>query len=150
MTIEEAHAGGIAEAHNAFEKLTGKQYMLHTARMFAWEKFLVRCKFTKHDIALVVKHLQGEVAAKRAFPPQLWFNNLIEDTDRFEEYLNDAKAKQRNAPMVWMDRDSMLHVMGGKADPARLEKMKDNVISMNERVRWHLNNMREAIKKGGL
>lgn len=142
MTIEESHAGGIAEAHNAFEKLTGKQYMLHTARMFAWEKFLVRRKFTVEDIEIVVKHLQGEIAAKRAFPPQLWFNNLIEDTDRFEEHLNEARAKNRNAVAFKTERDRVLEASGRP----RVSKSEINVISMNDRVKWHLEQLRNAIK----
>lgn len=142
MTIEEAHHGGIASAHEAFERLTGRKYMLHHHRIFAWEKFLVRRKFTVEDIGIVVRHLQREVADKKAFLPQLWFSNVIEDTDRFEEYLNDAKARKRNALPPNTDRDSVLEATGRK------EKQCDqiNAISMSDRVKWHLENMRKTIK----
>lgn len=144
MTIEEAHNGGIASAHATFERLTGKQYMLHTARMFAWEKFLVRRKFAVEDIGVVVKHLQGEVAARRAFAPQLWFVNLIEDTDRFEEYLGEAKAKTRNALPAITSRDVVLETSGR---PRQSRQTEINVISMNDRVKWHLENMRKTINE---
>lgn len=144
MTIEEANqGGGIASAHAAFERLTGKQYMLHTARIFAWEKFLVRRKLTVEDIGIVVKHLHGEVAAKKAFPPQLWFSNLIEQPDRFEEYLNDAKAKTRNAAPPKTDRDSVLEATG-RCKPC--EQRQGGLVGMSERVQYHLDQMRKAAK----
>jgi hypothetical protein len=143
MTVEEANISGIAVAHEAFERLTGKQYMLHPARKFAWEKFLVVRRFTVEDIGVVVKYLQEEIAAKRAYPPQLWWNNLIEQPDRFEEYLNDAKAKNRNAVPVKTNKDVVLEVSGR---PRESKQSEINVISMNDRVKWHLEQMRKAIK----
>lgn len=142
MTIEEAHHGGIASAHEAFERLTGRKYMLHHHRIFAWEKFLVRRKFTVEEIGVVVKYLQGEVAANRAFPPQLWFNNMIEQADRFEEYLNDARAKMRNAKPVKTGKDSVLEATGRPM----AKEVRMSTVSMSDRVKWHLENMRKAIK----
>lgn len=142
MTIEEAHKGGIASAHSAFERLTGKQYQLHTHRVYCWEKFLIGRKFSEADIEKVVRYLQGEIATKRAFPPQLWFANLIEQPDKFEEYLGDAKAKARNALPARTDRESVLESAGMKKETSS----QINVISMNDRVRWHLDEMRKAIK----
>lgn len=142
MTIEEAHNGGIASAHSRFEQMTGKQYQLHTHRIYCWEKFLVGRRFSEEDITKVVQYLQSEIAAKRAYPPQLWFNNLIEQPDRFEEYLGDAKAKARNALPAKTDRDAVLEATG------RTDRQKPlNVISMNDRVKWHLENMRKAVSE---
>lgn len=141
MTIEQAHKDGIASAHTRFEQLTGKQYQLHSARMFAWEKFLVRRRFNEEDLTVVVRYLQKEIAAGKTFPPVLWFNNLIEAPDKFEEYLNDAKAKARNAIVPKTDKDFVLEAVG-----RTIQRKKDiSVISMNERVRWHLDNMRKTI-----
>lgn len=142
MTIEQAHKDGIASAHTRFEQLTGKQYQLHTARMFAWEKFLVRRRFNEEDLAVVVRYLQKEIAAGKTFPPVLWFNNLIETPDKFEEYLNDAKAKARNAIAPKTDRDSVLEATG-RCKPC--EQKRGGLVKMDDRVRWHLDNMRKTI-----
>lgn len=144
MTIEEAHNGGIVSAHAKFEQLTGKQYQLHMARKFAWEKFLVRRKFSEDDMTIVVRYLQKEIREGRTFPPVLWFNNLIEETDKFEEYLNDAKAKARNAQPAKTDRDSVLEATG-RCKPC--EQRQEGLVKMDERVQWHLNNMRKAISE---
>lgn len=144
MTIEQAHQDGIASAHARFEQLTGKQYQLHTARMFAWEKFLVRRRFNEEDLTVVVRYLQKEIAAGKTFPPVLWFNNLIEVPDKFEEYLNDAKAKARNALAPKTDRDSVLEATG-RCKPC--EQKQGGLVKMDERVRWHLDNLRRAIDK---
>lgn len=143
MTIEQAHQGGIANAHSCFERLTGKQYQLHTHRMWCWEKFLVARKFSEADIEKVVRYLQTEIAAKRAYPPQLWFANLIEQPDKFEEYLGDARAKARNALPARTDKDSVLEATG-RCKPCA--ERKASMVSMNDRVRWHLEEMRKAIK----
>lgn len=143
MTIEQAHKDGIASAHCRFEQLTGKQYQLHTARMFAWEKFLVRRKFNEEDLTIVVRYLQKEIAAGKTFPPVLWFNNLIEAPDKFEEYLNDAKAKARNTVPPKTDRDSVLEATG-RCKPC--EQRQDGLVKMDERVQFHLDQMRKAAK----
>lgn len=140
MTIEQAHQSGIASAHTVFECLTGKRYQLHTHRIWHWEKFLVARHFTEADIETVVKYLQSEMAAKRAYPPQLWFVNLIEQPDKFEEYLGDAKAKARNAIPAKTNREAVLESIGRVA-----KKQEDGVITMNERVQWHLLQMRKAV-----
>lgn len=145
MTIEQAHKDGIASAHCRFEQLTGKQYQLHTARMFAWEKFLVKRRFNEEDLTVVVRYLQKEIAAGKTFPPVLWFNNLIEAPDKFEEYLNDAKAKTRNAAPPKTDRDLVLEASG-----LQEYHQPKQIVKMDARVKWHLEQMREAIKKGGL
>lgn len=143
MTIEQAHQGGIASAHAAYEKLTGNQCQLTTHRIWCWEKFLVGRKFTSADMETVVKYLHGEVAANRAYLPQLRLYNLIDpdQLDRFEAYLNEARAKKRNAAPVKTNRDAVLE---GSGRP-RVRKSEINVISMNERVKWHLEEMRKAV-----
>lgn len=143
MTIEQATQSGIASAHAAFERLTGKRYQLHTHRIWHWEKFLVIRKFTEADIEAVVKYLQGEIATKRAYPPQLWFVNLIEQPDKFEEYLGDAKAKARNAIPAKTNRDAVLEAAGRPA----CKPCSSGVVNLNERVQWHLLQMRKAVNE---
>lgn len=141
MTIQEAHQGGISKAHALYERLTGRQLTLHPARMFAWEKFLAVHKFTEGDIELVIRYIQNQIREGRNFPAALWFRNTIEDPVKFEEILNDARARKRNTPAPQTDKERVL-CSTGRCPPSK----KTPVVTMNERVQWHLDQMRKAIK----
>lgn len=139
MTIQEAHQGGITKAHALYGRVTGRQLALHPARMFAWEKFLVVHKFTEGDIEMVLHYLQKQIREGNNFPAALWFRNTIEDPIKFEELLNDARARKRNALPAKTDKDNVLCATG-RCPPSS----KVPIVTMNERVQWHLNQMRKA------
>lgn len=140
MTIQEAHQGGITKAHALYGRVTGRQLALHPARMFAWEKFLVIHKFTETDIELVLHYLQKQIREGNNFPAALWFRNTIEDPIKFEEILNDARARKRNALPARTDKESVQCATGR----CRTQR-EQQIISMNERVQWHLSQMRKAV-----
>lgn len=142
MTIQEAHQGGITKAHALYERLTGRTLSMHPARMFAWEKFLVIHKFTEADIELVLCYLQKQIREGNNFPAALWFRNTIEDPAKFEELLNDARARKRNALPARTDKESVQCATG--RCPIKKEQP---IISMNERVRWHLERMRKIVNE---
>lgn len=140
MTIQEAHQGGMTKAHALYERLTGRTLSMHPARMFAWEKFLVVHGFAEADIELVVRYLQTQIREGHNYPAALWFRNTIEDPAKFEELLNDARAKKRNALPARTDKESVLCATG-RCPP----KKEQPIVSMNERVQWHLLQMRRAV-----
>lgn len=142
MTIQEAHQSGISKAHALYERLTNRQLILHPARMFAWEKFLVVHRFAEADIELVIRYLQNQIREGHNFPAALWFRNTIEDPTKFEELLNDARARKRNAIPVQTNRESILAATGRVA-----KKQEAGIITINERVRWHLEQMRRIVNE---
>jgi hypothetical protein len=87
----------IPNLHGLYVRLSGRDIRLTMSRIFVWESWLTH-GWNAGDLAALVRHLRDQVAAGRRNPGALKFENLIGDSDKFEEDLAELRAQSRPRP----------------------------------------------------
>ena len=97
------------------------EFRLDMGRLQLWQIWRSH-GWGKDDLRLVVDFLKREIQNQRRWRSALYFTNLIANTDRFEEFLADAKARGR-IPVIKANRAEALKASGRRA-PEEAEKMR--------------------------
>lgn len=103
----------INDLHAAYESLTGLKLGLTMGRIYAWEVWLTR-GWTAADLQMVVRALVGKAKAQNR-QPCLKFSRIVEDLDRFEEELAEARARHRTMRTT-PDKARVLRASGRAAE----------------------------------
>lgn len=104
----------IATLHAAYCELTGFELGRDYARDYAWHEFVKR-GFTLDDLKMVVFEVRKGMAGGYRFQGSLKFRNLIEDLNRFEEDLAEARANLRNRRPPPSAKERVLEASGRPA-----------------------------------
>lgn len=89
----------------AYLKTTGRQcnYMVHEYALFAYHQ----AGYTAEDMTLVCQFLVRE-NRRNSYQYSLHLTKLIGDLARFDDILNDARAKERNRPKPPTPKEQVL------------------------------------------
>lgn len=119
----------IEEAHRRYCELTGYRLLLSIDRHYWWAQWLAK-GFTDADLALVVRNIQKGIKTGNRHQGALKWSHLIQEPDRFEEELMEARASLRNTPPLpsvkdrWVQKpvDTARHVSKLMPDISALVK----------------------------
>jgi hypothetical protein len=105
----------LSDLHKHYVALTGLDLVLTMPRIYQWEAWKVH-GWTSAELSLVVRHIQKRIKENRRRPESLLFRNLIQDTERFEEDLAEARALAR-VPKVNHALRSVMRASGRELKP---------------------------------
>jgi hypothetical protein len=82
--------------HTTYVHITHRPVRYDMGKFFRWEAWANR-GWTEADLKLVVAYIWHRIRQGKRFEESFRFKNLIEDQDRFEEDLVDARAWARQS-----------------------------------------------------
>lgn len=100
--------------HATYQRLVDRPVELDYLKRQMWGVWVVYCKhdpFTENDLELVVKYLKSKISKGERKPACVYFRNLIESPDWFQEARTDARAAGR-LPKVNIGKQSVLRATG--------------------------------------
>lgn len=107
----------ISNLHHEYRTLTGYDLGLDYWRERCWADWCSK-GFTVEDLRLVVRWLKDGIRKETRRPGCLKFSNLIQQLDRFEEDLVEAKAELRNKIHAPTEKQMVLRATGRVDKPA--------------------------------
>jgi len=113
MTVEDH-----SQIHRLYCSKTGRDMPLTMSMHWAWNTWKAH-HWTEADLELVIQHIKNLIKQDRRRPESFRFNNLIMNTDRFQEDLSEARAYARILPLTFKAR-----VMEGRPKQERKENVR--------------------------
>lgn len=100
----------IHEYFNEQVRIEGLEIPYTMSNHFAWETWLFN-KFTKDDLALVIRYMRYRIRMGKREKESLLLRNLISNPDEFSENLSMARSWSR-APKGHTDKSGVLKASG--------------------------------------
>lgn len=133
----------IRELHELYWALTGfKDVRFDRAKMETWNIWRSH-GWGKEELELVIRFVREEIFKERRWRSSLYFRNLIANTDTFEEFLADARARGR-LPKMDKGKAEVLRATGRmeeqKARPRSAEQVMRDEAAFNQFREWRAQN----------
>ena len=125
----------IRKLHAQYCSCSGQFVALTMTRIMSWENWLAYGNtvggWGESDIEAVIYFLKRLIKEGRKWPQSLWFKNLIQNTDNFEELHSAARAWKRE-PRFDFDKQRVLKATGRatKPEPQQAKPVGDIVAGM--------------------
>lgn len=82
--------------HKQYRALTGLDVPFTMTAYFLWSAYLAR-GLAEPDLACMIRYLKLKIKENRRPRESLLLANMIQDLDKFQEYLSMARAESRNS-----------------------------------------------------
>lgn len=108
MTISD-HS--IQDLHSIYCRMTGLQVALTLGRMFQWERWILR-QWTADDLRLAIEVTRRKIKKGECTFARLRFPEFIGNDEKFEEYLAEARAINRQHEQRETPKEKILRETG--------------------------------------